>query len=189
MQTSTTLFVTTNQRSKYSTSDHHDKNKWRHCNLVSILQHIWKNMSCYPNPVHVYRHQDKEPGERTPLEKINIHMDQKARACAQIFKPIQSHGVHWNTKGFGLVNKDGTMVGGAFKKTLYSYIGHHQYVTYLSNKWNHNEEIMKHQVAWPLFAKACKATRHHLRIFISKWMVGHLPTRAVMKKWKQRVHA
>ena len=71
-------------------------------------------MPCSPNPVHIYGHQDKEPGEHTPLEKINIHMDQRAKACAEIFEPIQSHGVQWNTKGFGLVNIDSTMVGGAF---------------------------------------------------------------------------
>ena len=48
---------------------------------------------------------------------------------------------------------------------------------------------MQDAIAWPLFAKAQKATRHHLRIFISKWLIGHLPTNDVMKKWKQRIHA
>ena len=166
-----------------------EKTKWRHCDLVSILRHIWKNMPCSPNPVHVYGHQDKAPGDRSPLEKINIHMDRRARACAQIYTPIQSHGKQWNTKGFSLVQLNGQMIGGAFKKTLYDSICHRQYVKYISNKWGHQEEILLHQVAWTQFAKARKATRHHLRIFISKWLVEHLPTGAVMKKWKQRLHA
>ena len=48
---------------------------------------------------------------------------------------------------------------------------------------------MREAIVWPLFAKARKATRYHLRIFISKWLIGHLPTGDVMKKWKQCIHA
>ena len=76
----------------------------------------------------------------------------------------------------------------AFKKTLFDHIGHRQYVTYLSNKWEHDEDTLRNEVTWPLFAKARKAARHDLCIFMSKWLVGHLPTGTVMKKWKQQLH-
>ena len=45
-------------------------------------------------------------------------MDKRARTCAQIFEPIQDHGMLWNQKGFGLIKIEGTIMGGAFKKLL-----------------------------------------------------------------------
>ena len=159
-----------------SPSHHPDKTKWRHCDLVSILKHLWEEIPCKARPVHVYGHQDKLSGDRSPLEIINIHMDKRAKACAKMFTPIQHHGSHWNSKGFGLVTIDKQMVGGAFKKTLYEHIGHTSFITYISDKWGHDQDTTRKAIAWPLFAKARKVTRHHLRIFISKWLIGHLPT-------------
>ena len=78
---------------------------------------------------------------------------------------------------------------GAFKKTLHYNIGHQQYVTCLSTKWDYDAVTLREEVAWPLFAKARKTTRHHLHMFMSKWLVEHLPTSTIMKKWKQRIHA
>ena len=63
-------------------------------------------------------------------------MDRRARACAQIFDPIQDHGALWNNRGFGLVKIEGLIVGGAFKRTLYDTIGHKEYVKYLSKNGN-----------------------------------------------------
>ena len=157
-----------------------------------MLWHIWKDIPCLPNPIHVYEHQDKKPGKWTPLEKSTcIWTKEHPRTCAQIFEPIQDHRMLWNEKGFGLVKIEGTIMGGAFKKLLYNTnIGHRQYVTYLSNKWDHDAVTLREEVVWPLlFTKARKATRHHLHICMSKWLVGQLPTGTVMKKWKQRIHA
>ena len=117
-----------------SPSHHPDKPKWRHCDFVSILKHLWQDIPCNPCPVHVCRHQDKQPGERTPLERINIHLDKRAKVCAKIFKPIQHYGPNWNSKGFSLVKIGKQMVGGAFKKTLYKCIGRTAFITYISDK-------------------------------------------------------
>lgn len=59
-------------------------------------------------------------------------------------------------------------------------------MSHLSNKWEeHDEDTLRNEVTWPLFAKARKAAMHDLCIFVSKWLVDHLPTGTVMKKWKQ----
>ena len=89
-------------------------------------------------------------------------MDKRAKACTKIFTPIQYHGPHWNSKGFGLVKISKQMVGGAFKKALYDHIGHTAFITYISDKWGHDNDTMRDVIAWPLFAKERKATRHHL---------------------------
>ena len=165
------------------------KIKWRHCDLVSLLRQIWNTSTCAPRPVHVYGHQEKRYGPPTLFEHINMHMDRRAKACALSFEPLNDHGPDWNRKGYGLVRYKGKIIGGAYKKNLYDGICHDKYVDYLSIKWNHDEETMKTQIAWPIFRKARKATPHYMRIFISKWLIGHLPTGSVMKQRRQRIHA
>ena len=74
-------------------------------------------------------------------------MDKRAKACAKMFILIQNHGSHWNSKGFGLVTSGNQMVGGAFKKTLYEYIGHTAFITYISEKWGHDHDTMSNSIA------------------------------------------
>ena len=165
------------------------KPKWRHCDLVSILRQIWDSSPCSPVPLHVYGHQENRYGPPTVQEHINMHMDRRAKACALSFVPINDHGNLWNSKGFGSVKLQGKLIGGAYKKNIYDSICHSKYITYLSHKWLHDEEVMTDEIAWPVFRKARKSTQHHMRIFITKWLIGHLPTGDIMKKRQQRIHA
>ena len=70
-----------------------ERTKWRHCNLVSMLRHIWKDTPYEPIPTHVYGYQDKHPGKRTPLEKSTYIWteEQEHAPKSSILSKIMNH--------------------------------------------------------------------------------------------------
>ena len=61
----------------------------------------------------------------------------------------------------------------------------------MSHTWAKNGNMMKISSGTKLHGQSFlkQETRHHLPIFMSKWLIKCLPTGVVMKKWKQRLHA
>ena len=164
------------------------KTKWAHSDLTSFLLQVWKDMPVSPTAVHVPGHQEKYYGPRTVLETLNQNMDKLAKWCAQSCDVIHHHGIPWQSHGVGAVYIQGQLVGGSHKKELYEHICHQKYIRYLATKWEISfDSLIK--ADWKTFGKARKAATHKARIFISKWMVGHLPTGEIMVKRKQRVKA
>ena len=164
------------------------KSKWNHSDLVSMLLCIWRDNPYSPRPTHVKGHQDQIYGPRTVLEHLNILMDRDAKCYANRFQPIQTHGPY-NSMGFGLVTISGRIVTGQHKKIIYETITHDALTAYLVKKFGYENNNALRSIDWKSFRKARKLTSHSCRIFISKWLVGHLPTGVIMKRWKQRLHA
>jgi hypothetical protein len=164
------------------------KSKWPHSDLTSFLLQIWKDMPADPTAIHIPGHQEKYYGPRTALESLNQMMDRLAKACAKSFHVIHSHGPSWQSHGHGAVYIQGNLVGGSHKKQLYEYICHKSYITYLANKWEINSDSLL-EADWKTFGAARKKTTHKTRIFISKWLVGHLPLGEIMVKRKHRIKA
>ena len=157
----------------------HYKTKHPHSDMVTFLIAIWREIECLPIPTHVYGHQDNHYGPRTALEHLNIMVDLRAKIFARTFRVLDTSDA-WQTYGFGTVCLRGQIITGCHKQALYDKLSHHRFVTYLSNKWEVEEDTL-HSVDWNTFGKARKTTTHTIRIFISKWLVGHLPTGQINK--------
>ena len=164
------------------------KTKWQHSDLTSILLDIWKSMPASPIPHHIKGHQDDHYGPHTALESMNIHMDRLAKACARSFTPITNPGDKWIHKGFGQMKLSNQLIEGNLKSSLYSALCHNDYKKYLEQKWLLHPTALNN-VDWKCFTKARKNTSHTLRVFISKWLVGHLPTGEQMVKRKHRLRS
>ena len=164
------------------------KTKWPHCDLTSFLLQIWKDMPIIPNAIHIPGHQEKYYGPRTALEHLNQMMDHLAKTCATSFEVIHTHGPDWQSHGLGAVYIQEHLLGGSIKKELYEYTCHQKYVKYLANKWEISFDSLL-EADWKTFGAARKLTTHKSRIFISKWLVGHLPTGVIMIKRKHRIKA
>ena len=163
------------------------KTRHPHSDMVTFLIAIWREMECLPTPTHVYGHQDNQYGPRTALEHLNIMVDLRAKIFARTYIVLDTSD-KWKTYGFGTVCLSDQIITGCHKQALYDQLSHNRFVTYLSNKWEVDADTL-HTVAWDTFGKARKETTHTIRIFISKWLVGHLPTGQVMTAWKFRKHA
>ena len=163
------------------------KTKYNHSDVVTLLIQIWRKMPFPPSPTHVYGHQDNVYGPRTALEHLNIMVDIRAKIFARGFLVLEEISV-WNTAGFGIVKQGSTLITGKHKQVLYDKLCHDTFMIYLTKKWDLDTNTLNN-VDWKTFGKARKLATHTLRIFVSKWLVGHLPTGQVMKNRKVRKHA
>ena len=164
------------------------KSKWNHGDLTSLLIQIWDDMPITPTARHIKGHRDDHYGPHSALETMNIHMDKLAKACAKTFQPIHQHALPWTQMGIGAIYINDILVCGKTKETLYETLCHNDFTKYLEEQWELPESTLQ-TIAWHAFAKARKLTSHNRRIFISKWLVGQLPTGARMVKRKQRLSA
>ena len=164
------------------------KAKWNHSDLTSLLIDIWRSMPAAPIPTHIKGHQDDHYGPHTALETMNIHMDKLAKACARSFHPIPNPGNKWRSRGFGQVFLNKSLVEGKLKSALYTALCHQDYTSYLEDKWLLPSTTLRH-VHWKSFGRARKAAPHNIRVFISKWLVGQLPTGARMTARKHRLRS
>lgn len=163
------------------------KTSQKSVDFAAITAHIGKELDTVITPVHVKGHQDKEIGPRTNIETLNIHMDKLAKACAQSFSPTDDFGPFWKTKGLGTIRCHNSLITGNIKQELYNHICHRRYVKYMGKKLKVPPTIIQSHTHWVAFGRARKEAPHFRRIFISKWLVGQLPTGIILKQRKHRL--
>ena len=171
----------------YSTDLQWIKTSQKSADFASITAQVGQDLDTVITPVHVKGHQDNEMGPRTNLETLNIHMDKLAKACAQSFTPTDEFGPFWKTKGLGTITCHKSIITGNIKQEIYNAICHRRYVKYLASKLQIPEEILQSHTHWTIFGRARKEAPHSRRIFISKWLVGQLPTGTILKQRKHRL--
>lgn len=124
------------------------------------------------------------------LEKSNCRMDSLVKDIAR--KEIRYPSVSTITRttaGIGTITQDDSIVTFRVQHSLYSRILHPNIVSWYSEKFGANKELLKEQVHWRSFKLARKDSRFGLSMSITKWLSEDTATVKVMVQRKQRVDA
>ena len=139
---------------------------------------------------HIFAYQDKLNRPLNMLEKLNSRMNELAKDITrnEIISPDVNSPTR-NSIGIRSITCDDNLITSRVQQSIYAHILHFKLVSWYSEKYNINAELMSDEVNWKSFKLARKESRFGTNIFISKWLSDDTATGKLMVMRKQRINA
>ena len=152
------------------------------------MTELWDTTCFSVTRQHVYGHQDSTGQELTVLELLNCKMDQKAKQIARSNmtpSPVNV-SITPTSKGIGSIICGKEIISSKIQSSLYSSILKRIYTYWLSSKPTHPINIKPTYIHWASLSLARKEASTPIKVFISKWICGFIPSGQYMVKIKLR---
>ena len=157
------------------------------CDLISIINHLWKESPITPSLQHVYGHQDTSKITLSPLERLNCDMDADAKEIAHnsVNRDVPKTTFPPTSLGLGTITCGGKLITSSIQTSLYNHITTSAMYAWLSKNTEADAHLNYQSLALNCFATARKETSLGMKLFITKWLSGDTATGKVMKLRKQ----
>ena len=162
----------------------------KHADILSRTHDRKDAMKSHLTPVHVYGHRDDLSKNLTVLERLNVKMDNLAKAIALVGRRQNIpclDGLPPSTDGYPTLRIRGSVISSELERSLMHHIASHRTKLWWIKKKRFRAEDQK-LIDWHCMEKCMASCGSRFHRFIPKWVTGQIAVGKVMAMRKARAH-